>query len=588
MLDAACSDRHWLSGSHATDNAAFGSCGWRAPSIAVDGGLLAAMDGHIYNRQELGDADDDARLLIQLYRQHGFVDTLGRLNGDFAVAIYDSNLDTLWLARDRFGLKPLYYVADHERFAFASRPRALLTLSGMSPEVNRQFVALFAASHYRYFDNALDQSPYAHIAQLPPAHALRLANGQVSVSRYWQLEAQPDFDEPEGALAERYRQLLLEAVSIRLKFAVQPAFTLSGGMDSASVLASAVRVSGLKQHAYSTVYVDETFDESKEIRSMLESTVDQWHPVSIGFPDLFNVVRRMVEAHDEPIATTTWLSHFLLCEQAARDGFGGLFGGLGGDELNAGEYEHFLYHFADLRASSQEDKLRREVEMWARHHDHPIFRKNAVVVENGFRRLVDFTRPGHCLPDSIRLQRYAAALNPDYFDLQDFEPIMEHPFRSYLKNRTYQDMTRETIPPCLRAEDRQTTAFGLNNFLPFLDHRLVEFMFRIPGTLKFHEGVAKKLLREAMRGILPEETRTRVKKTGWNAPAHVWFSGPALAQVLDLVHSRAFRERGVYQVPEVIRLTDEHERIVRNHEPRDNHMMFLWQLVNLELWLSGL
>jgi asparagine synthase (glutamine-hydrolysing) len=589
MLAASRSMEQWQSHSQFAGEAALGWTGDAAKTKMVSSnGVIAVIDGAIYNHEELGGADNDAALLAALYARFGFADAIGRINGDFAAAVYDTQEHTLWLGRDRFGVKPLYYALTADGLAFGSRPAALLALPGVAPEVNRRFVALFAASHYRYFDNALEQSPYARISQLPPAHFLRFKDGKLSTGGYWRLEAQPDYAEPETRLAERYRQLLLDAVAIRLKAAKRPAFTLSGGMDSSSVLGTAVRVTGFKQHAYSTVYVDATFDESKEIHSMLESAVEQWHPVSIGSPDVFKVVRRMVQAHDEPVATATWLSHFLLCEQAARDGFGGLFGGLGGDELNAGEYEYFLYHFADLRAAGQEDRLRREVQLWAHHHDHPIFRKSQSVMENGFRRLIDFANPGRCLADSIRMHRYAEALNPDFYDLQDFEPVMEHPFRSYLKNRSYQDISRETIPPCLRAEDRQATAFGLDNFLPFLDYRLVEFMFRIPGTMKFREGVTKKLLREAMRGILPEETRTRIKKTGWNAPAHVWFSGQAREKLLDMVHSRQFRERGIYRFQEIVRLIDEHEQIIARHEPRDNHMMFLWQLVNLEVWLSEL
>jgi asparagine synthase (glutamine-hydrolysing) len=164
---------------------------------------------------------------------------------------------------------------------------------------------------------------------------------------------------------------------------------------------------------------------------------------------------------------------------------------------------------------------------------------------------------------------------------------MVRPFRSYLKNRTWQDLFRETAPCCLRAEDRQCAAFGLEHFDPFMDERLLDLMFRVPGTLKIRDGVTKILLRDAMRGILPEETRTRVKKTGWNAPAHVWFSGRNASALHDLVASRAFRERGVYNVAEVERLVAEHEKIVASGETRENHMMFLWQLVNLETWLAA-
>jgi asparagine synthase (glutamine-hydrolysing) len=147
---------------------------------------------------------------------------------------------------------------------------------------------------------------------------------------------------------------------------------------------------------------------------------------------------------------------------------------------------------------------------------------------------------------------------------------------------------RETIPCCLRAEDRQSAAFGLTHRLPFLDHRLVEFMFRVPPAMKYKDGVTKHLLREATKGLLPEETRTRVKKTGWNAPAHQWFSGKGAAPLMDLIRSTSFRERGIYDAAEVERLARAHHEIVSTNAPRENHMMFFWQLVNLELWLRSL
>jgi len=588
MLRLSCPKKGAESHIEVVGRAALGWCGWSTPNIARAGRVVAVVDGHIYNRDELGPAENDAALVVALYEKHGFSEALRRINGDFAVALYDEATDTLWLGRDRFGVKPLYYTTAGGSFTFASRPRALLTLPWVSREISPRFVGLFAASHYRYFDNDPDHSLFVQIAQLPAGHVLRVANGQARGSGYWNLEEAPDLTAPEAELADQFRALLLDAVALRLKAAREPAFTLSGGMDSSSVLASAVCTSGSRQHAFSAVYDDKTYDESDDIRPMVEAVVKEWHPVRVGTPDVFGLVRRMIEVHDEPVATATWLSHFLLCEQAANEGFGSLFGGLGGDELNAGEYEHFIYHFADIRAEGLEEELVREVGLWIRYHDHPLFRKTVNGLERSLTRMVDFSQPGRCLADSNRLRRYSAALNSEFFDFSAFEPLMDHPFRSYLKNRTYQDIFRETVPCCLRAEDRQATAFGLDHFLPFFDHRLVEFMFRVPGRMKIRNGVAKHLLREAMRGILPDETRTRIKKTGWNAPAHVWFSGPGREPILDLIHSRTFRERGIYHVPVVERIVEEHDRIVSTGALQENHMMFLWQLVNLELWLSSI
>lgn len=586
MLEAACLNTQWSIHYEAADKASLGWCGWKAPNVAAVNGVLVVMDGCFYNRGDFEQAGNDAGLLASLYEACGFGKALQQLNGDFAVALYDPRIMALWLARDRFGVKPLYYIANSNHFAFASQPGALLPLPGVSGKVDSQYVALYAASHYRYFDNNPENSPYVEIAQLPPAHLLCIKDDQATKAAFWSLGDLPDFTESENKLVEHYRDLLVDAVTLRLNRTARPAFTLSGGMDSSSILASADRASGTRQHAFSTIYEDRTYDESDEIRPMVETVVKEWHPVRIGTPDVFALVRRMIEVHDEPVATATWLSHFILCENVAKKGFGSLFGGLGGDELNAGEYEHFVYHFADLKAAGLEEELAREVKLWIDYHDHPVYRKSVSNLERSLARLVDFGQPGRCLPDYERLRRYAIALNPDFFNLTTFEPVMDHPFSTFLKNRTFQDLFRETIPCCLRAEDRQTTAFGLNHFLPFFDHRLVEFMFRVPGTMKIRNGRNKYLLREAMRAILPEETRTRIKKTGWNAPAHVWFSGPGRTQLLELVHSPEFRERGIYRVPEVIRIIDEHEQIVTSGRQVENHMMFLWQLVNLELWLQ--
>ncbi len=594
MISALRSSEAWRDTSLDAPAASIVWTGWREAVAATIGSVIAVVDGTFYNRDELDAASggsppaNDAYRLIAGFNKSGFESTLTRINGDFAVALYDGAKGELWLARDRFGVKPMYYGTAGELFAFASRPRPLLALPGMSRAVNRRFAAVFAGAHYRYIDNAPEESPYEQVHQLPAAHWLRWAKGRVVTGRYWDLWEAPDLGSDEEELGAQYRALLLDAVSRRVATVHgRPAFTLSGGLDSSSVLSCAVEFTGERQHAYSSVYADKTYDETSEIRSMLDSRVAQWHPLEVGMPDVLSLVRDMVAAHDEPVVTATWLSHYLLCDEVARAGFGTLFGGLGGDELNAGEYEYFFFHFADLRVRGEDSQLAHEVQEWVRHHDHPIYRKSMQVVENAFHRMVDLKRLGHCLPDVNRMKRYYATIDPAFFDLDHFQPVLDHPFTSFLKNRTYQDLFRETAPCCLRAEDRQTTAFGLDHVDPFFDHRLAEFMFRVPGQLKIRDGITKRLLRRSMQGILPEETRTRIKKTGWNAPAHAWFSRGKSAEALgDLISSTAFRERGLYRVTEVRRLFDEHIRIVESGAEAENHMMFFWQLVNADAWLA--
>jgi asparagine synthase (glutamine-hydrolysing) len=583
----------------ALDGAALGWQGWsteqRASRLFADATLQVVLDGQVLNARELRKGltlpAGDAALIATLYRENGFEGMLSQLVGDFAVAIYDLATSTLWLGRDRFGVKPLYFVAlPSGALAFASQPGALLTLPEVSAEPNRAYVARFAGMHYRTFDNAPTESPYRMISQLPAAHFVAGVNGSMGTAQaYWTIREQDEWTQSEEALSEQYRDLLFTAVRRRVEAASRPAFTLSGGLDSSSVLCSAAAVSGRKQAAFSSVYVDATFDERDEIADVVQDKVSSWTPVEIPNQiSLFDIVADMVRVHDEPVATATWLSHFLLTKQVAGAGYDALFGGLGGDELNAGEYEYFPMYFADLRIAGRTAELEEEIHAWARHHDHPIFRKNLQTATEMMNRMTDPAARGRCLPDARRMLRYADTVSGDYFDLSTFVPVMETPFDSYLKNRTYQDMFRETLPCCLRAEDRQCSAAGMEHFDPFLDHAVVEFMYRVPGGLKIHRGVTKQLLRGAMTGILPEATRTRIKKTGWNAPAHRWFDGPALEALRDMVGSVSFSRHGVYDPKRVMALIDDHVRILATGANQENHMMFLWQMLNLELWLSQL
>lgn len=557
-------------------------------------GLVVALDGEIFNLDALAGglgepAQGDAHAFALLYRRYRFERALDRVRGDFAVALVDERAGRLWLGRDPVGLKPLYYARGTGWIACASQPAALLGVPDVRPAINRKFAALIAGSHYRTFDNAPDESPFEDVRQLPAGHFVEAGfdGGASPPRRYWTLQADRVPAGSEAQLAEQYRHLLLQAVKRRLPKAARPCFTLSGGMDSSSVLCCAAEASARKQHAFSSVYTDPTFDERAEIQDVVKARVEQWHAVELGKDlDVLGAVAKLVAVHNEPVATATWLAHEFVCEAVRAVGFDALFGGLGGDELNAGEYEYFPMFFADLEQAGRREQLAREVERWAAYHDHPIYRKDAAAARQAVDALTVPGTPGKVRPNRERLLRYAGTVRPEFHDLASFEPVMEHPFRSYLANRAYQDLTRETTPCCLRAEDRQATAAGLRHYDPFLDRDVVEFMFAAPGSLKIREGVTKHLLREAMRGILPEATRTRVKKTGWNAPAHVWFSGRQMDAVRDLVASRRFRERGIYNIGEVERLLGEHERIVRAAENRENHMMFIWQLVNLDAWLS--
>lgn len=561
-------------------------CTATQPRLYQDESLVVLLDGTLFNSESLPFAECEATQIALLYRQVGFQKMLEKINGDFALSVYDQNQAKLWLARDRFGIRPLYYYYQKSKaFIFASQPSGILAIPGVSRTPDSRYVAIMAASHYRYFDNQPNRSAFSEINQLPAAHWLCFDGENIQIGVYWELKEEIEWEDDFSLLSESYKDLLIDSVMRRLKRTTNPAFTLSGGMDSSSVLSCAVKGSQKKQIAYSSVYTDQTYDESEDIQTILSQTVKHWRPVLIEPGDVLGLIREMIVCHQEPIATATWLSHYIVTQIAHSHGISALFGGLGGDELNIGEYEYFFYYFADLY-NKDPSLWKSEVGHWAHHHDHPLYRKNEEVANNSFRRLADTN--GHNKVDRERLERYSCLLKPDFFDLTTYQPNLYHPFSSHLKNRTWQDIFYETMPCCLRAQDRHGARWNVEHFNPFLDYRLAEFMFRVPAQFKVQDGVTKILLREAMKDIVPDSTRSRVKKTGWNAPAHLWFSGEITEILIDLIHSQRFRQRGIYNISALETVILEHNEIVTHKIEKENHMMLLWQLVNLELWFQYL
>ena len=408
---------------------------------------------------------------------------LKQLAGDFALAVLDPAAGRLWLARDRFGVRPLYWTAGRGGVAFASQPRSLLMLPGVATEPDPSFVARFAASHYRTFDNDPEASPYRDIRQLPAGHALEIGAARPRLAgALLAARGSGDFDEPAAELAEGYRAHLLRAVRQRLGAAARPVFTLSGGLDSSSVLCAAVAVTGEPQQAVSCVYTDTVYDEREEIRDVVATKVAQWHAVEIG--------------NDIDVAGDRGAQ-----VRAARRA--------GGDRDVAVASAACRADGGRLRDAVRRPRRRRAERRRVRVLPDPLRRsargRGAKRRSRRDRLLGAASRPSDPSQGCRRRRRddgapdrsrgagpvpcptaraccaTPPALGPASSTLRAFEPVMDSPFPSYLKNRTFQDMFRETLPCCLRAEDRHGAAFGIETIDPFLDHELVEFMFRVPA-----------------------------------------------------------------------------------------------------------
>jgi asparagine synthase (glutamine-hydrolysing) len=495
--------------------------------------------------------------------------------------IYNAIENKIVLIRDRIGIGQLYWAVCNGNFYFSTRPDFIAVHPDVASEFNVEYTARYAASHYRYIDAKEQDSPFEKVNRVPAGSILSAQKDVVALEHFWRIKATLHQNKSEADLAEIYSMLLQSAVARRLAQSSNPAFLLSGGMDSSSVASCAWKHMGTGITAYSTVYSDSTYDESSEIQDMLNDRVKSWTPVALDSPNLVEVVQQMIACHGEPVCTSTWLSHFELSKKVAVVGHDVLFGGLGGDELNAGEFEYFPFFFADLQCANEHEVLNEEIARWAEYHNHPLYKKGRPEAEFMMTQYCDLNSPGKCKPNFERLLRYQDVINPQFFNLAEFVPAMPSLTDSYLTNRCYQDLILETAPCCVRSEQRHSDGLGFISTDPFLDYRVVEFMFSVPGRLKIKNGVTKHLLRSAMRGILPEETRTRVKKVGWNAPAHEWFLHGGMDAILELLPKEGV---GLYVPERVKSLIKEHREIVENKLEKENHMMFLWQTLNMLCW----
>ena len=554
------------------------------------GSMQIALDGSIFNAEDFPATNkktSDANRILLSIDKIGMIKTLEKINGQFCLALFDSKTNTVWLARDRFGLSALFFTSFNGLIAFSSRAKGLLKLPAVSDELDKKFLKATAAANYRFWDTDSWLSPFQNIKQLPAGHIVRFKNEKSHHFLFTSL-AVGNPRKSQKATSEEYIYLFKKAVRQRLQVANKPIFSLSGGLDSSSVVSMAQHITQEKQAAISTIHPNKLYDEQEQILDVVDSGIVNWTPVSISTPDIFEKLKRVYSSHDYPLPTVTWLNHLLLAEKASKLGYTDLFTGLGGDELHAGEYDYFFYFFADLEQFGKTDLLQKEITAWIENHNHPIFKKSKDVAIERMSTLIDPLVPGRCLPDEKLLKRYQNLLSADFYNLNELLPNYTISSSSYLTSHSQNELLLNTMPCCIRSGRENCNLFGMQEFHPFLDTELFKFMMNIPAEQKIKNGLTKAFARRSYKGLLPENTRTRVAKTGWNAPAHEWFSKHHKNDLFDLIKSRQFRERGIYNIDSVNQLIDEHDTIVSEKKSQADHMMAIWQIVSLELWLQNL
>jgi len=556
------------------------------PLANEDGSVHVVFNGEIYNfaevRQELvahGHAfrtRSDTEVIVHGYEQWG-ERCVERFRGMFAFAVWDARARRLMLARDRLGVKPLYYAElPGIGVLFGSEIKSLLE----DPDVPRTWRADALDAYLSLLYIPAPDTIYTAVRKLPPAHVLVAERGGIRISRYWQLEFTG-----EGAPADEERCLeelearLAEAVRLRLVSDVPLGAFLSGGIDSSTVVAFMRETNATRPVTISVGFEQQAFDEVDHARTVAEHLDCEFHAL-VANPDVEPLLPRLVWHFDEPFADSSAVPTYYVSEAARRLVTVALSGD-GGDEFWAGYRKHRVEHW-ESQARTTLGPLARPVGWLA--HALPLSVKGARILRHlaldPDRAFALKQAYGHFEPDAkprLYTTDFAAAvggvdalagLRALYRGCRSANPLDRAMF---VDSQTYM------IDDILTKVDRMSMAVSLEAREPLLDHKLLEFAARVPTTLKLKDGRSKYLLRRVLQRRVPASIVDRVKK-GFDAPIGDWLRGPLESMASALLLDARSRERGLFRPAEVARLWNEHRTRKADHRHR------LWQLLMLELW----
>ncbi len=558
------------------------------PMATTDGRHWITYNGEIYNyielREELKNkgytfrSASDTEVMLAGYLEWGEA-CLTRFNGMFAFALWDGERHRLFCARDRLGVKPFYYFWDGKRFAFASEIKALLPAMPR-PRANERAV-------FDYLDGAyLDYSDgtfFEGIAQLLPAHYLTVDGNRLTLTRYWDLPNENGVGPrvPEDA-AEQFAYLFRDAIRLRLRSDVAIGTCLSGGLDSSSITCVANELMfgdtvvprqliGERQKTFSSCFEDPAYDERRFIRPVIERTGAEPYYVFPDPKELVVTMDKLVWQQDEPFGSTSIFAQWNVMRLASQQGIKVLLDGQGADELLCGYHGIFGAFFADLVAKGRWLSLMRELACYRRLH--------GAIPPHIPANLARALLPRHLIRAVRgRMTGSVAWIAGDFrreWAENSLEPAICH---SYVHTLQRQLLTRNGLRALLHYEDRNSMAFGIETRLPFLDYRLVEFLYGLDTGLMIRNGWTKMLLRDAMEGEVPDQVRWRVDKMGFVTPEDVWFRTSLRSVVQDILMDSRTRARGYLDVTVALKEFDAHVAGLKNISS------IIWRWLNLELW----
>jgi asparagine synthase (glutamine-hydrolysing) len=562
------------------------------PLSNEDGSVWIVFNGEIYNHQDLRKdlesrghryrTRSDTETIVHLYEEYGR-HCVKHLRGMFAFAIWDRSKRSLFLVRDRLGIKPLYYRYDGKTLLFGSEIKALLAYPGAKREFNRGTLAEYLAFGYI----AGEESMYAGIRKVLPGHILTLGEqGGLETSSYWDLDVKAD----DGSLSRehyvnRYREQLEQCVSSHLMSDVPLGVFLSGGLDSSAVAALTTKIRREPLETFSVGYGEEAFSELPYARTIAEHLNSRHHEVRLSRNEFFQTLPRLIWHEDEPIVWPSSVALYFVA-RLARERVTVVLTGEGSDETLGG-YTRYPWTLLNSRL----DGVYRALTPAALRR---MLREGigTLPLSAATKRKLEHTflmRDGASWPSFYFDNFYSAFSAAEQDDLLTPEAKLvagdayagsmkhwNHSSGDLLHRLLYTDI-KTYLVELLMKQDQMSMAASIESRVPFLDHKLVEFTASIPAKYATKGMAGKCILKAAVEDLLPHSIVYR-QKMGFPTPWAYWLAGPSLDSLRSLMMEPRTSERGLFRAEALERLFAEHTAGHRDHGNR------IWRLLNLELW----
>jgi asparagine synthase (glutamine-hydrolysing) len=564
--------------------------GGHQPMSNEDGTIWVIQNGEIYNYQSLRQellqrghrfrSASDTEVIVHLYEEHG-PECLKRLWGMFALAIWDGRRNQLLLARDRLGKKPLVYRQDPGRLLFASELKSLLALPGLERQIDPAAVDAYLL--YQYVPPP--RTILAGFCKLPPAGFLLYRQDHIEQGVYWQPDFQHEEDRPVSEYAEELRELLSDAVRLRLQSEVPLGAFLSGGIDSTIVVGLMQQFSSEPVRTFTIGFPVPDYDETRYARIAAEALGTRHEEFQVE-PNALAVLPRLVWHFDEPMADSSALPTWYVAELTRRHVTVALTGD-GGDELFLG---YSRYPAAGLAGwVDRFPRWLRSVSRWGLWRCLPAGGRRG----NPLRRLRRFMEAVSLPPDQRYVEwicifnqaRRLALYREEFLEQLPAERAETFLIEVFRRAASRDPITTAglvdliTYLPCdlMVKVDIASMAHSLECRQPFLDHRVVELAVRMPLRLKYRWGRGKWILRRTFADLLPPAIQRR-GKMGFGVPVAEWFRGPLRTWITELLTDGRLFGRGYFRPESIHRLLAEHMTGQFDHGNR------LWALAILELW----